>query len=158
MSTAVVLGIGAGLQLLSGSMGASAAREQGRAVAESELINASFAEQDARNTVLASRVEQERIQREARQKRGEIRANIAASGFITTDEGPLNLLAENAANEEREISRTMFEGEVRASRFLTEAELSRRKAKSAIEGAQASASGSLLGGGAGAFSIFAGAR
>lgn len=128
---------------ISGAQGAQAAGTRG---AEAELINAGMAENDAELAILSSRVEQQRIQRAANKARGTIVSRTAASGFSTTDDGPLNLIAENAAAEEREIQRAMFVGETGARASIQEANNARARARGILVTADAQASSSMLGG------------
>lgn len=143
----MVMGIvGIALTAFGAVSGAQGAQAAGGAGAEAELINAGMSENDAQLSLIASRVEQQRIQRAANKAHGTIISSTAASGFATTDDGPLNLIAENAAAEEREILRAQYVGETGARRNIQEANNARARARGILVAADAQASSSLLSG------------
>ncbi len=91
--------------------------------------NAQAARQDAQLAVLSASVRVEEIRKDGAAVKGAQSAIAAANGLVSTKGSALALLVKSAGEVEKASQRTMFEGEVQAAKFITEANIYKRQAE-----------------------------
>lgn len=149
--------------LASGVMGAMGAMAQADAAADAANKNAQIAEYNRqvaernKNTVLAEADAAARDQsRDNRRVMGSIRASYGASG-LSLEGSPLDVMEDTALEQELDVSKTRYKGELQAigykdeaANYKMKAELHRMEAASATRAGGISAVGAIFGGLAGA--------
>lgn len=118
------------------------------AAASASKYNASVADQNAvaaqQQAEGAARIQQEQAQRTI----GSAIANYGASGIVSGTGTPLDVLANSAANAERDRQNIYYKGALQAAGYSDESALDRASASNASSQGLMSATGILLGGGA----------
>lgn len=129
-----------------------AASYQAQAATAAAGYNAELMEQNARISREQAAADVKQMRRDNIRQLGDTRAAWGASG-LTMEGTPLTMLEDLAAEQEMDVQRRVYIGELEARGFFNNAALERRKGQHALvmgqfaqEGAQLSASAALLGG------------
>lgn len=114
----ILQGVSVAAPFVGGQMQAQAARQQGSAAAQAARYNAALAREE-------SSAEAGRLRRAGRRELGRQRAAIGASG-VQAEGSPLELLAQNAYEIEREAAQTELAGRRTARLDLAQARSAER--------------------------------
>lgn len=134
-------------------MSAYSQYEQGRSQNEWSQYNAAIAERDAKASRQSAEYEAGRKRKETERLLGRQRALYSKAG-VTFEGSPLLLMEETAAEGEIDALMIQREGKLRASRYQSEAELSRMKGSAAQRAGYWGAGSTLLTGGSSAASVY----
>ena len=153
---APLLAIGGAMALAGGGLSALGSYQQGqfqKAVgnfnARQSMIDAEITEQNADEAA-------RRLRLAGRKLQGSQKVAIAKSGF-RLEGTPLEVMAESMKNIELDAINTQQEGMFRSAQLKTQSKFQRAQATAAGRAGTIGAVSSLLGGGAGAAKMFAGA-
>ena len=110
------------------AMQAASAIQEGNAMAAAEKANASLAELQASQVRQSGAYEESQISRAKRQTLATQRARYAKSGVLITEGSPIEVMADTAAQYEKDILATRYNTEVEARRYEYESKYRRQMA------------------------------
>ena len=137
-------GIASGLGLVASGLGGLVAIQQGNVASNAAKANARIADNNAETTRQQTAVAVDKQDRERRLRTGSAIAGAGASGVGVQSFG--DVLSSSAAQEELDLLTLKSEGLLKENDFLTDASLSRSKAKNAKTQGKLKAASSVLGG------------
>lgn len=140
---AAVLAIGA--SLISGVVGAVGAKNQADAAAAASEYNAKVDERNRTIVLNQTSVEQDDKRRENRRNLASIRAAYGASGFEMAG-SPLDLLEDTALEQELDVQRIGYDGQLKAIGLTESANRSRTEGANAKKAGKIGAATALIGG------------
>jgi hypothetical protein len=127
MSGAEMLIGGQAMQVIGQVTGGLNAREAAR-------FNEANLKEQAKRIDTATSLREREIRREAGRVKAKAAARAVASG-VTLEGSPLDVIAESAANAEREVAMNKMQGEMQRQRALTDAEVTKIQGRTALTGA-----------------------
>ena len=151
-----LLAIGGAAALAGGGLSAFGSYQQGQFQEAVGNFNALQSIIDAKITEQNADEAARRLRLAGRKLQGSQKVAIAKSGF-RLEGTPLEVMAESMKNIELDAINTRQEGMFRSAQLKTQAHFQRAQAKAAGRAGTIGAVSSLLGGGAGAAKMFAGA-
>lgn len=144
----------AGLQIAGSIVSAGGSIMQGYSNAASSKYNAAVAMQGATAARQAAAVRADAIRRRTARVNSEVVARSAASNMDPSGGSTLEVLQANAAEGEWEALSELYNGEVQARRYESQAKLDKARGADALLGGYLGAGASLLQGGFGAAKNF----
>lgn len=133
MSAGTASTIGTVLSAVSTVAGVVGQIQQSRAAESSARYNAALAEQNRRIALQQAKADERTQRRSALRRAGSARAAAGASG-LTLEGSALDILEDNAVEEELSALNIRYQGQLRARGFGTEASLERSRAANASSG------------------------
>jgi hypothetical protein len=145
-AAAALTGVGAGISALGTLGSASAARQSGKAQEAQYAFKAAQEEQQATQAIAASQRTMFDTQRKTALTQSTLTARAAADGGSATDATPLDLSEDIAGRGEYLALGDLFAGQDRAAGLRQQAQADRYSGAAARAGANAQATGTILGG------------
>lgn len=134
---------------LAGAYGQYQAGEEANAVAK---YNQQVKEREAQAAEQRSLIESRKQAQAAARQMSELRTGLGASGVVTTEGSPLEILGEQAKQSELQNLEIGYEGQTSATKLREEGKMIRREGKAARRAARIGAGTTLLTGFGTAFS------
>lgn len=134
-----------GMAVAASAVSAMSTMRAGAAQKNAAEYNAKVAEMNADQARDAAAAEAFGIEEAGRRTQGTVRARAAASGLLLEEGSPIEILAANAANIERERAGAIYRGEVAARGFEQRAVLDRYAGNQARQQSYFAAGSTLLG-------------
>lgn len=126
------------------AMSAVASIKQGQAAKAAAQYNAQVGEQNATAAEQQAQSQAFLHSRRASMENGGLLANYGASGVVSGEGSPLEVLAQSAANAEWDRQTIVYNGRVRANSLRNQAGLDTAQGETAEQNGYMSAAGSLL--------------
>lgn len=121
-------------------------RQQAKSQAYASEYNAKVAENEARNAQLEATEYQKRKRQQNRREMAGVRNQLAASGTLTTSGTSLDILGEQSANMELEISDAARASRIQTDSYYAKAEMARWEGKQLQRATRISSYGTLFSG------------
>jgi len=139
----IVAAISAAATVASGVVGAMGAMQQGKAQSQAANYQAQVADRNAKMSRSQAAVEQDDQRRENMRQLGAIRAAYGGTG-IEMAGSPLDVLEDTSIEQELDVERIGYRGELRALGETDKANLARAEAENAKSAGAIGAVGSIL--------------
>lgn len=143
--------------LAGAAVAAYGAYQQGQAAKKSANYNAQVAQQNALIARQQARLRAQQQDRNNRLRMGTIRANAGASGGVANEGSVLDIISDNAIQNELAKQEILHSGEIKAAGFTNTATLDRFQGRAAERAGNLKAGSAIIGGASSAASSGQGA-